>query len=115
MVSTPPSPFVIDVYRLGYYGGKGGRHMAQIGPFKGKVQPEPGIGDERLRECQWEPATKLVVPDDWTSGVYLGKMISEKMAYKVMSFSLSGMIGLATSFFSRAMPPGRPTTGGPTA
>jgi hypothetical protein len=30
MVSTnPPSPFVIDVYRLGYYGGKGGRHGAR--------------------------------------------------------------------------------------
>jgi hypothetical protein len=61
MVSTnPPSPFVIDVYRLGYYGGKGGRHMARLGPFKSKVQREPEIGYERLRECQWEPATALV-------------------------------------------------------
>src|SRR5438105_686969 len=42
MVSTnPPSPFVIDVYRLGYYGGKGGRHVLRLGPFKGKVQPDP--------------------------------------------------------------------------
>src|SRR5262245_39918346 len=39
MVSTnPPSPFVIDLYRLGYYGGKGGRHLVQLGPFRGKVQ-----------------------------------------------------------------------------
>ena len=42
MVSTnPSSPFVIDLYRLGYYGGKGGRHLARLGPFKGKVQPTP--------------------------------------------------------------------------
>src|SRR6516225_2905003 len=28
MVSTnPPSPFAIDIYRLGYYHGKGGRHF----------------------------------------------------------------------------------------
>src|SRR4051812_47823360 len=32
MVSTdPPSPFVIDVYRLGYYGGAGGRHLLRLG------------------------------------------------------------------------------------
>src|SRR6516162_10680117 len=79
MVSTnPPSPFVIDIYRLGYYGGKGGRHLQQLGPFKGKTQPDPDIGEERLRECRWEPATKLTIPKDWPSGVYLGKLTAEK-------------------------------------
>jgi hypothetical protein len=79
MVSTnPPSPFVIDIYRLGYYGGKGGRHLQQLGPFKGTTQPEPGIGEERLRECRWEPATKLIIPKDWPSGVYLGKLTAER-------------------------------------
>lgn len=40
MVSTnPASPFVLDVYRLGYYGGDGGRHMQQFGPFPGKFSP----------------------------------------------------------------------------
>src|SRR5438034_4179824 len=39
MVSTnPPSPFVLDIYRLGYYGGKGGRHLRHLGPFNGTVQ-----------------------------------------------------------------------------
>jgi hypothetical protein len=79
MVSTnPPSPFVIDLYRLGYYGGKGGRHRARLGPFKGFTQPDPNIGVERLRECRWEPVTKIVVPSDWPSGVYLGKLTAEK-------------------------------------
>src|SRR6266849_1075633 len=42
MVSTnPPSPFVIGLYRLGYYQGNGGRHLFRLGPFKGKVQPDP--------------------------------------------------------------------------
>src|SRR5262245_7058605 len=27
MSTNPPSPFVIDIYRLGYYGGQGGRHL----------------------------------------------------------------------------------------
>jgi len=79
MVSTnPPSSFVIDLYRMGYYGGKGGRHLTQLGPFKGTVQPDPQIGEERLRECRWEPATKIVIPSDWPSGVYLGKLTAEK-------------------------------------
>jgi hypothetical protein len=79
MVSTnPASPFVIDLYRLGYYGGKGGRHLGQLGPFKGKVQPDPEVGEERLRECRWEPATKITIPKDWPSGVYLGKLTAER-------------------------------------
>jgi hypothetical protein len=79
MVSTnPPSPFVLDVYRLGYYKGKGGRHLRRLGPFKGKVQPDPKVGRERLRECRWEPAAKLRIPKDWPSGVYLGKLTAER-------------------------------------
>jgi hypothetical protein len=79
MVSTnPPSPFVIDLYRLGYYQGKGGRHLLRLGPFKGRVQPDPTVGQERLRECRWEAAVKLAIPKDWPSGVYLGKLTAER-------------------------------------
>jgi hypothetical protein len=79
MVSTnPPSPFVLDVYRLGYYGGKGGRHVQRLGPFQGQVQPDPPVGPERLRECRWEPAATLKIPADWPSGVYLGKLTAER-------------------------------------
>jgi hypothetical protein len=79
MVSTnPPSPFVLDIYRLGYYQGKGGRHLLHLGPFKGEVQPDPKVGTERLRECRWKPATTLTIPKDWPSGVYLGKLTAER-------------------------------------
>lgn len=75
MVSTnPPSRYVIDLYRMGWYGGLGGRHLRRLGPFAGRVQPDPEIGAERLRECRWEPATEIEVEDDWPSGVYLGKL-----------------------------------------
>jgi len=79
MVSTnPPSPFVLDLYRLGYYQGKGGRHLGQWGPFKGLTQPDPPVGEERLRECRWEPSVKVPIPKDWPSGVYLGKLTAER-------------------------------------
>ena len=78
-VSTnPPSPFRIDFYRMGYYGGAGGRHVDSHGPFPGRVQPEPAVGERRLRECAWEPCLTLKVPADWVSGVYVGKLTAER-------------------------------------
>jgi hypothetical protein len=78
MVSTnPPSPFVIDLYRMGWYHGLGGRQLMRLGPFQGRVQPDPEIGPERVRDCRWEPATVITIPEDaadWPSGVYLGKL-----------------------------------------
>jgi hypothetical protein len=82
-VSTnPASPFVIDLYRMGYYQGTGGRHMRRLGPFAGKVLPTPPIGPERLRECQWEPCATLEIPPDWLSGVYLGKLSGLQHRYQ---------------------------------
>lgn len=78
-VSTnPASSVVIDMYRMGYYGGKGGRHLGRLGPFDCHPQPDPPIGPERLRECQWETTASLRIPDDWLSGVYLGKLTESR-------------------------------------
>src|SRR5262249_15659376 len=82
-ISTdPPSPFVIDIYRLGYYQGKGGRHVQRLGPFSGKGQPTPAVGEQRLREGQWEAGTTLEVPKDWGRGVYAGKLSASKHRYE---------------------------------
>ncbi|HEY5914262.1 MAG TPA: N,N-dimethylformamidase beta subunit family domain-containing protein, partial [Verrucomicrobiae bacterium] len=78
-VSThPPSPFSMDIYRLGYYGGAGGRFMTRLGPFERTVQPDPPIGRKRLRDCQWGPCASLTIPGDWVSGVYVGKLTRER-------------------------------------
>ena len=75
MVSTAPArAFTIEIFRMGYYGGAGARRVAQLGPFPGKPQPVPPVGDKRLRECAWEPATTVTIPPDWLSGVYLGRL-----------------------------------------
>ena len=76
-VSTrPETPFQIDIYRMGYYGGCGGRHLYRSEPLPGRAQPVPEMTalPERLRECQWEPSLSLTIPADWVSGVYLGKL-----------------------------------------
>jgi hypothetical protein len=76
------TPVNIDIYRMGYYGGKGGRFIIRLGPFKAVPQTDPVIGEHRLRECQWERMTSLTIPDDWLSGVYLGKLSSEEHRYQ---------------------------------
>ncbi len=79
MVSTkPPAGVLIDIYRLGYYGGKGARHMVRLGPFKCSTQPLPSMTIERLRECAWEKTATFPVPKDWVSGVYLAKLTREE-------------------------------------
>jgi hypothetical protein len=72
--ANPPGKFTIDIYRTGYYRGKGGRHMRSMGAFSAETQPVPMMGMERLRECAWQPVAGLTIPSDWPSGVYLAKM-----------------------------------------
>jgi hypothetical protein len=75
MVSTAPaSPFEIEIFRMGYYGGKGARLMQKLGPFEGKPQATPKPGKKNIHECTWEPSTEITIPADWTSGVYLGRL-----------------------------------------
>jgi len=78
-VSTnPASEFTLDVYRLGYYGGDGGRLVEKLGPIGGKAQPDPEIGAKRVRDCAWEASAELKIPADWVSGVYLGKLTEQR-------------------------------------
>ncbi|MFN0103885.1 MAG: N,N-dimethylformamidase beta subunit family domain-containing protein [Bryobacteraceae bacterium] len=72
--ANPARRFTIDIFRMGYYGGAGARHITQLGPFQGKPQDDPHIGPNRLRECRWEPVTSVNIPSNWPSGVYLGKL-----------------------------------------
>lgn len=74
-VSTEPAaPFKIDFYRMGYYGGKGARLMHSTSVLKGKTQPTPADGEKALIECKWDTSYELKIPQDWPSGVYLGKL-----------------------------------------
>lgn len=74
-VSTEPAArYKIDIYRMGYYGGKGGRLMTSLGPYDGAVQPTPEDGVRSVKECRWSEAFSLPIPMDWVSGVYLGKL-----------------------------------------
>lgn len=74
-VSTrPAADFRIRFFRMGWYGGDGGRLVHELGPLPGRDQPDPPVGPGRLRDCSWEPSCSLTIPGDWPSGVYLGQL-----------------------------------------
>ena len=78
MVRTNPvSAFKLEIFRTGYYNGDGARLVRTYESLPGVVQPEPSIGENYIRECQWEPSVEFEIPDDWLSGVYLGKLTAE--------------------------------------
>ena len=62
----------IDVYRLGDYGGAGGRLMGSFGPFAGSTQPACKVTNTTtaLIECPWTPSFTLPTGADWTTGLY---------------------------------------------
>ena len=80
--ANPATEVTVDFYRMGFYGGKGGRHIRRIGPFPVTTQPAPPIGVDRLRECHWQRTVQLTIPNDWVSGVYLGKLSCKGHRYE---------------------------------
>lgn len=78
-VSTnPAAPFRLDIYRMGFYGGAGARHLLNLGPFNGVAQPDPPIAERRLRDCGWEASATITIASDWPSGVYVGKLTAQR-------------------------------------
>ena len=78
MVSTAPaSAFKLEIFRTGYYNGDGGRLVRTYDALEGTQQPDPPIDENYLRECSWKPSVEFEIPEDWLSGVYLGKLTEE--------------------------------------
>jgi hypothetical protein len=68
---NPAQTYGVDFYRIGWYGGLGGRLRLHVGPLSGVKQstcvPDPATG---LIACNWSASYTLTIPSDWTSGVY---------------------------------------------
>src|SRR5438477_9383708 len=68
-VRTGDANYTIDVFRMGWYGGTGGRQVAGPTQLAGVNQvtpvPDPATG---LAECNWSNPYVLSVPSTWVSG-----------------------------------------------
>lgn len=79
MISAKPaSSLKLEIFRTGYYGGTGARLMKTFEALKAGTQQDPSVGENFVRECQWEPTVELEIPERWPSGVYLGKMTADR-------------------------------------
>src|SRR2546427_8263977 len=57
---NPSQTYTIDVYRMGWYQGLGGRLMQHIGPLNGVRQSTcPTNSTTGMIECQWAPSYTL--------------------------------------------------------
>lgn len=75
MVSCNPArTFRLELFRMGYYGGKGARLVKSYGPLEATTQPTPKPGEKNLHECRWQPSLTIDIPEDWLSGVYIGRL-----------------------------------------
>ena len=74
-VNTIDSIYTMDVFRLGWYGGLGGRRMLptinRTGVRQVIPQPAPDTG---IVECHWTDPYTLNIPADWVSGFYVVKL-----------------------------------------
>ncbi|HEX6542670.1 MAG TPA: N,N-dimethylformamidase beta subunit family domain-containing protein [Ktedonobacterales bacterium] len=75
-VTTTAASVTIDIYRTGWYGGTGARFMERLGTFTGQHQAIPNPNTVTgMVSCNWQKTTSLAVPSNWTTGVYLAKLI----------------------------------------
>ncbi len=80
-VNTIAPTYNIDIFRLGWYGGRGARRVAATVTRTGIRQiipsPDPVTG---LIECNWTDPYTITIPNDWVSGAYVAKLTTVGMA-----------------------------------
>ena len=96
--------YSIDIYRLGWYAGSGGRLMLSVPYRTGHAQGyydsashllvnclschfDPKTG---LVEANWQPSYTLAVPPDWTTGIYLAKFTDVNGKQTYVPFDVRG-------------------------
>ena len=75
-VSAQGARFVrIRIFRIGWYGGAGGREV--LASARLPVAPQPLCthqSETGLTECDWHPTLSFQIPQALPSGVYIGKL-----------------------------------------
>ncbi len=75
-VSTKAASFHVEAYRMGYYGGIGGRLVWQSDELPGSRQPPPTLLPfTNTIQCHWAPSLAVPVDATWPPGTYLLKLV----------------------------------------
>ncbi|MFN8492723.1 MAG: DUF6605 domain-containing protein [Caldilineaceae bacterium] len=86
---NPAQTYKIDIYRMGWYNGAGGRLLQTVGPLTGAQQPAcPMDTQTGMTECNWAVAYTLNVPTTWTTGIYLAKLTNAASYQSYITFTV---------------------------
>ena len=87
---NPAQTYTIDVYRMGWYQGLGGRLMQHIGPLNGIRQSTcPTTSATGMIECRWSASYTLATQTTWTSGLYLAVLTNAQTYQNYIEFACS--------------------------
>jgi hypothetical protein len=89
-VSVSPAQQVkIDIYRLGWYAGTGGRLMVGGTWLPGITQDACPIDwSTGLRVCDWQPTIRFTIPSNWVSGLYLAVLTNADHFQNAVQFAV---------------------------
>lgn len=79
-VNTTARSYTLEIYRLGWYNGAGGRQMTSAVSKTGLKQPTPApAANTGLVECRWTSQVTYQIPrtfdaTNWASGIYVAKL-----------------------------------------
>ena len=75
-VDAPKVRYRVELYRMGYYGGLGGRLVWRSdGLPTTQHQPAPTVAPgTNMVECQWKPTLTVPIDATWPPGTYLFKL-----------------------------------------
>jgi hypothetical protein len=96
--------YSIEIFRLGWYGGLGGRLMTSqenlVGHAQGYYNTHTYLlvnchscsvdTNTGLVECNWQPSYTLMVPSAWITGVYLAKFTDANGLQTYVPFDVRG-------------------------
>ncbi|MGZ4139210.1 MAG: N,N-dimethylformamidase beta subunit family domain-containing protein [Actinomycetota bacterium] len=89
MVRTSAPRFRAEIFRLGWYQGKGGRLVGSIEGITGSGQSRcPTTGRTLTTACSWRPSFVVDTRAGWVSGVYLIKLIGAPYDESYVLFTL---------------------------
>lgn len=96
-------PYTVDVYRIGWYGGAGGRLMTSLhetGQAQGYFDWEREtmvacascISDPttHLLDANWAPSFSLTIPQSWVTGLYVAKLTVPNGKQAYVHFTVTG-------------------------
>lgn len=88
-VSTKAVSYKLQIFRIGWYGGTGGRLLYTMAHIEGHRYPTPKPQSSTgLIVCNWPASLTLKIPADWVSGFYLVKLSAYDSAQSYIPFLL---------------------------